>query len=61
MTATANDLDKQARAHYGVGPRELIHTQGRIIAYCDAPQVLIETEDGEKVWWRADLTSVEQA
>ncbi|QDH92368.1 hypothetical protein SEA_SPOOKY_103 [Gordonia phage Spooky] len=21
-----------------------------------APQVLIETEDGRRIWWRADLT-----
>ena len=30
--------------------------RGKVIAYCDAPQVLIEDEAGEKLWWRADLT-----
>ena len=29
---------------------------GTVVAYSDAPQVLIETADGEKVWWRRDLT-----
>lgn len=32
------------------------HARGRIVSYCDAPSVCIETETGEKVWWRADLT-----
>lgn len=30
--------------------------EGRVIAYCHEPQVLIETDDGERVWYRADLT-----
>jgi hypothetical protein len=32
------------------------HARGRIVAYCDVPSVCIETEAGERVWWRADLT-----
>jgi hypothetical protein len=30
--------------------------KGKVVGYSDAPQVLIETEDGQKHWWRADLT-----
>jgi hypothetical protein len=29
--------------------------EGKVIAYCDAPQVFIETDDGKRFWWRADL------
>ena len=29
---------------------------GKVIGYSDAPQVLILTDEGEKVWWRRDLT-----
>lgn len=28
---------------------------GRLIAYCEVPSVLIETDSGERIWWRADL------
>lgn len=28
---------------------------GKVVAYCDQPQVLIEQEDGSQIWWRADL------
>lgn len=35
-----------------------VHATGRLIGYCDAPSVLIETEQGEKIWWRADITSL---
>jgi len=43
----------EVTAKFGVG-----HTtrgQGRVLAYCDAPQVLIQPEVGEPFWWRADL------
>lgn len=33
-----------------------LHALGRVVAYCEAPQVLILTEDGTKIWWRADMT-----
>lgn len=29
--------------------------EGKVLAYCSEPQVLIETDDGERAWWRADL------
>jgi hypothetical protein len=32
--------------------------EGRVVAYSDAPMVLIEDADGHKDWWRADLTRV---
>lgn len=37
------------------GPGELYGT-GKVVAYCDAPQVLVLTETGDKFWWRADMT-----
>lgn len=41
-------------------PHDLRDTRatGRVIGYVDAPMVLIETPDGERVWWRADLTEI---
>ncbi len=31
---------------------------GRCLAYCGDPQVLIRDQNGEKVWWRADMCAV---
>lgn len=31
------------------------HDGGRVIAYCEAPSVVIEREDGSHFSWRADL------
>ncbi len=31
------------------------HAQGQVVGYSDVPMVLIQTETGKKVWWRADL------
>ena len=30
-------------------------TAGVVLAYSEQPQVLILTEQGERIWWRADL------
>ena len=30
--------------------------RGRVVGYSDAPQSLILTDEGDKVWWRTDLT-----
>ena len=35
-----------------------VRAKGRIIAICEAPQVLIQTPDGKRLWWRADLTMI---
>lgn len=40
---------------FSAADRNMTHAQGRVIAYCDAPQFLIETDDGTKIWWRVDL------
>lgn len=40
----------------GAGTRAV----GRVIGYCDAPQFLIEDDNGQRVWWRADMTSPAQ-
>lgn len=31
---------------------------GRVVAYCDAPQVCIELSGGSKLWWRQDLCAI---
>lgn len=36
--------------------RDGVEGRGTVIGFCEAPQVLIETEDGRRVWWRLDLT-----
>lgn len=46
-------------ARYGTGPG--VHARGRVVAFCDAPTVTIETNDGSKVHWRADLTHPAEA
>lgn len=45
---------RRVEAFYGVGNDT--RGRGKVIAYCDAPQVLIQYEDGRKEWWREDLT-----
>ena len=30
---------------------------GRCMVYCDAPTVMIETSDGKKIHWRADMAN----
>jgi hypothetical protein len=30
--------------------------RGRVVAYSETPMLLIESGDGKKTWWRADLT-----
>jgi hypothetical protein len=34
------------------------HAEGRVIGYSQAPQILIETDDGQRLWWRADLSDL---
>lgn len=53
----ASDIGRFASARLGY-PSDLssVRGEGKVVAYCDAPQVLIETADGERFWWRADLT-----
>ena len=33
-----------------------IRAEGRIVGYSAKPMVLIETDDGEQLWWAAELT-----
>ena len=40
-------------AQYGAGAG--IHATGRVIAYTDRPTVTIETDDGRRVTWIADM------
>lgn len=46
-------LDQEVRAFYALDKET--HARGRVIAYCDAPTVVIQTEEGECISWRADL------
>ena len=48
-------LMHQVEWFYGVQGHP-VAGRGKVIGYCDAPQVLIETEGGDKIWWRRDLT-----
>lgn len=50
-------IDYDVEWRYGTDPCwEHPEGTGHVIARCDAPQVLIQTPDGHKFWWRADLT-----
>jgi len=55
--ASRDSIGKRASARWGY-PHDLsdVRAEGVVIAHCDAPQVLIQTDDGEQVWWRADMT-----
>ena len=54
---TAKHVGRRASARWAY-PHDLsqVCAEGQIIGYCDAPQVLIETDGGVQMWWRADLT-----
>lgn len=47
----------QARYAHGQG----VHVEGKVVAYCPVPSVLIEDADGKQTWWRADLTEAPDA
>ena len=49
-------LGWEVEPFYAVTGHPPLGWKGKVIGYCDAPQVLIETSDGQKHWWRADLT-----
>src|SRR5690348_13806251 len=58
---TSSEIGQQASARWA-HPHDLseVRAEGKIVAFCDAPQVLIETDAGERVWWRADLTLLDR-
>lgn len=66
LMATLNEL-RANWVHNGVtvvarwGTPDVVGSEGagKVIGYCDAPQVLIEREDGSTFWWRADLCKEE--
>ena len=37
-----------------------VHAAGRVVAYSEYPMVLIETAEGERVWWRRDLVHLDE-
>jgi hypothetical protein len=39
---------------------DLEYARGRVLAYQEAPTVLIETPDGRRIWWAAHLTQEAQ-
>lgn len=38
------------------GNPEITYARGRVIGYWEAHTVLIETEDGERIYWSMDLS-----
>jgi hypothetical protein len=48
----------QATMHYATRDDMGSCGSGRVIAYSMAPMVCIELDSGERVWWRADLTTI---
>ena len=46
-------IGRQARAFDGSGS---IYAEGTVVALATAPQVLILTPEGQRMWWRADMT-----
>lgn len=50
----AGDTRVALNYHLGEGVRAF----GRVVAYSADPQICIETESGERIWWRAELAEV---
>lgn len=50
----------RASARWGY-PHDLssVRAEGRVIGYSEGPMVLIETDDGEQLWWGAELMKTE--
>ncbi len=36
-----------------------VRAEGRVIGYSPGPMVLIKTDDGEQIWWGAELTIID--
>jgi hypothetical protein len=48
-------LNRKVQWFYGSGA--MPGRKGTVIGYCEAPQVLIQPDDGgDNFWWRLDLT-----
>ncbi|VXC07813.1 hypothetical protein [Aeromicrobium sp. 9AM] len=56
MRPTTDDLDQQQRVRARYASRNETRCVGTIIAYSERPMVCIQTDDGEHVWWVADIT-----
>ena len=52
------ESETPVRLRYATG--DGTHGRGVVIAYTDAPTVVIRTRDGRHVSWRADLTEAEE-
>jgi hypothetical protein len=52
------ETGQRVEAHYAIGDE--VAATGKVISYCDAPTVTIETDDGRRVSWRVDLTEAVQ-
>lgn len=60
MSATPQDLDKQATAYTSEAAGREVMVQGRIVAHSLVPMVCIESSaTGERIWWRHDMVEVE--
>jgi hypothetical protein len=55
MTIRPEDLGKCVRLKYGSGE---VYTEGTVLAHSLVPSILIETESGERIWWRHDMADV---
>lgn len=56
QAAAAVETSARVTARTGQGDT---HATGTVVAYSLVPQVLIVTDDGRRVWWRADMTDVD--
>ena len=52
---------RRASARWGY-PHDLsdVRAEGKVIGYSANPMVLIETDNGEQIWWAAELTFVDE-
>ena len=52
---------KKVSARWGY-PHDLssVRAEGRAIGYSAGPMVLIETAEGEHIWWASELTVIEE-
>jgi hypothetical protein len=55
MSIQTDDVGKRGVIRWADGTTR---AEGKIIAHSMVPSVLIETDDGERVWWRHDMGDI---
>lgn len=58
MRVNTSDIGKRVRLNWASPVDQQPRAEGRLVAHSLVPMVLIETDDGEMVWWRHDMAEL---